>query len=87
MTTIEKPMHPAETVVGAASSINLNTIHTTVDTSSKELNTVINKILEKKVLEVPKRDRILDFLSAAGKIATICLAITPLPTYIGVWNK
>ena len=37
--------------------------------------------------QVPNVNRILDFLSAAGKIATILLAVTPLPTYLGVWNR
>lgn len=36
---------------------------------------------------MPKLNKILDFLSAAGKITTILLALTPLPTYIGVWGK
>jgi len=88
MQTIEQHTVPVETAVGAAaSSISLNSIQHTAESTDNNLNKVINKILEKKVLEVPKRDRILDFLSAAGKIATILLAITPLPTYLGVWNK
>jgi hypothetical protein len=41
----------------------------------------------KTEIHVPKTNKILDFLSAAGKIATILLAITPLPTYLGVWGK
>ena len=41
----------------------------------------------KQPVEVPKSNKILDFLSAAGKIASILLAITPVPTYLGVWNK
>lgn len=36
---------------------------------------------------MPHANKILDFLSAAGKISTILLAVTPLPTYIGVWGK
>mmetsp|Transcript_8503 Transcript_8503/g.14309 ORF Transcript_8503/g.14309 Transcript_8503/m.14309 type:complete len:411 (-) Transcript_8503:924-2156(-) len=38
-------------------------------------------------LTPPSRDKIIDFLSAVGKIASIMLAVTPLPTYFGVWNK
>jgi len=30
---------------------------------------------------------VLDVLSIVGKIAAILLALTPLPTYLGVWNK
>ena len=45
-----------------------------------------NKFVE-EVVKIPKKNEVLDFLSAAGKIATIMLAVTPLPTYLGVWGK
>jgi len=32
-------------------------------------------------------NKILDFLSTSGKLSVFLLAITPLPTYIGVWGK
>lgn len=44
-----------------------------------------NAEIEKK--KVPKQDKVLDFLASAGKISQITLAVTPLPTFLGVWNK
>lgn len=32
-------------------------------------------------------NKLLDFLSTTGKLSVFMLAITPLPTFIGVWNK
>ena len=32
-------------------------------------------------------NKFLDFLSTSGKLSVFLLAITPLPTYIGVWGK
>lgn len=37
--------------------------------------------------EVPKQNKFIDFLSSAGKISSILLAVTPLPTYLGAWGK
>lgn len=37
--------------------------------------------------EVPKQNKFIDFLSSAGKISTIMLSVTPLPTYLGAWGK
>lgn len=37
--------------------------------------------------EVPKQNKFIDFLSSAGKISTIMLSVTPLPTYLGTWGK
>ena len=43
---------------------------------------------QEKKPEVPlKQSKFLDFLSSSGKIATIALSATPLPTYIGCWGK
>ena len=36
---------------------------------------------------MPKQSKFIDFLSSAGKISTIMLSVTPLPTYLGVWGK
>lgn len=36
---------------------------------------------------MPKQGKFLDFLSSAGKISSIMLSVTPLPTYLGVWGK
>lgn len=55
--------------------------------SNDQLSKEITKILKTKSSEIPLQNRALDFLSAAGKIATIILAITPLPTFLGVWGK
>jgi hypothetical protein len=38
-----------------------------------------------KPLKTP--NKFLDFLSTSGKLSVFLLAITPLPTYIGVWGK
>ena len=31
--------------------------------------------------------RLVDFIASFGKITIMCLAVTPLPTYLGVWGK
>lgn len=36
---------------------------------------------------MPKQSKFIDFLSSAGKISTITLSATPLPTYLGAWGK
>ena len=45
------------------------------------------KVAKKKEVAVPKPNKFLDFLSTSGKLSVFLLAITPLPTYIGVWGK
>lgn len=35
----------------------------------------------------PKQNKVLDFLSSLGKVASMLLAVTPLPTYLGTWGK
>ena len=37
--------------------------------------------------EKPKQNRGLDFLATLGKISSLSLALTPMPTYLGVWGK
>lgn len=62
-----------------------------VGTSIQSQNTIQEITIpesQKKTTEVPmKKSKILDFLSSTGKIATILLAMTPLPTYLGCWGK
>jgi len=48
-----------------------------IETKKKELDIVFES----------KKHKIMDFLTTLGKIATILLADTPLPTYLGTWNK
>ena len=68
-------------------AINLDIAELSTSLNSHQINTLSIKPLNEKVKEESERDRILDFLSAAGKISTLLLAVTPLPTYLGVWNK
>ena len=44
-------------------------------------------ISEEPFDEVPKTNIALEFLWSAAKVASIVLAITPLPTYLGVYGK
>ena len=59
-----------------------------LSTANLSQKTDIKDIVSPKAIpEIPKVNKFLDFLSTSGKLSVFLLAITPLPTFIGVWNK
>lgn len=44
---------------------------------------------EPKVIpvEIEKQTKIVELLSSLGKIASVTLALVPLPSYLGVWGS
>lgn len=72
------------------------TISTVHQQQQDKLTSEINQIIKSRTSRLPNippiptlphRDKILDFLGSIGKVSVVMLAVTPLPTFFGVWNK